>query len=286
VIDLVRFGSSLVLAARQKGWADHGRQLLDDFLRGYRDGLGGGGLRIDMPAVATRLRSRFTWNHGPALANAHRLIDAAPLPNDTFADGMSRLSELVAFARELSPRFFEVKRVGALSMGIGSALDEKYLIIIEGVSDASADDLILEAKQIRDLAGNRCVRTDVGASRVLDGQRLIAYEPFAYAAVVPHGGKHFWVHDWTDDYAEASIAKEITSLRDLREIAYDAGVQIGRAHPKRPDASRDDARAKTVRRALGAYEARIRRTIVALADETETAWRKFRQAVSGPPAAN
>src|SRR5512141_3332336 len=73
VIDLVRFGSSLVLAARQKGWGDRDRQLVGDFLRGYRDGLGGGRLRIDMPAVATRLRSRFTWDHGRALANAHKL---------------------------------------------------------------------------------------------------------------------------------------------------------------------------------------------------------------------
>jgi uncharacterized protein (DUF2252 family) len=281
VIDLVRFGSSLVLAARQMGEGPQERRVVGDFLRGYRDGLGGGHLQLGMPAVVTRLRSTFEWEHGPALASAHKMIDAAPLSRDAFADGMARLEELVAFARELSPRFFEVKRVGALTMGIGSALDEKYLIIIEGVSDAPDDDLILEAKQIRDLAGNPCVRTDVGASRVLDGQRLIAYEPFAYAAVVPHGDKYFWVHDWTDDYAEASIGTAIASLKDLREVAYDAGVQMGRAHPKRPNASRDKDRANAVRRAVSVHEARIRRTIDEMADRTEAAWREFRQAASG-----
>jgi uncharacterized protein (DUF2252 family) len=280
VIDLVRFGTSLVLAAREKGWAASERKVTDAFVRGYRAGLGGGRLTLGMPAVATRLRSRFKWDHGPALAGAHRMIDAAPLPNDSFADGMARLEELIAFARELSPRFFSVKRIGALRVGIGSALDEKYLIVIEGVSDSPADDLVLEAKQIRDLAGNPCVRTDVGASRVLDGQRLIAYEPFAYAAVVPHGGKYFWVHDWTDDYAEASIATEISSLKDLREIAYDAGVQMGRAHPKRPDSSRDKERANAVRHALEAQGPRIRRSIEEMAARTEAAWRKFRQAAS------
>ena len=127
-------------------------------------------------------------------------------------------------------------------MGVGSALDEKYLILFEGDTAAAEDDLVVEAKQIRDLAGNPCVRTDVGASRVLDGQRLIAYEPFAYAAVVPHGGKFFWMHDWTDDYQEASIRSAIHSPRDLREIAYDAGVQMGRAHPKRPDGGEDKDR--------------------------------------------
>jgi uncharacterized protein (DUF2252 family) len=280
VIDLVRFGSSLLLAARQKGWGLQERKVLDDFLRGYRDGLGGGRLRLGMPAVATRLRSRFKWDHAVTLAGAHKLIAAAPLPPDAFADGLARLSELIAFARELSPRFFEVKAIGALTMGIGSALDEKYLIVVEGMTDAPSDDLILEAKQIRDLAGNPCVRTDVGASRVLDGQRLIAYEPFAYAAVVPHGGKYFWVHDWTDDYAEASIGKEILTVRDLREIAYDAGVQLGRAHPKNPDATRDKARAEAARKALWHHEARIRRAVSEMADRTETAWREFRQAAS------
>jgi uncharacterized protein (DUF2252 family) len=285
VIDLVRFGSSLVLAARQKGWGLQERKVVDDFLRGYRNGLGGGRLRLGMPAVATRLRSRFRWDHAVALASAHELIDAAPLPRDAFADGLARLSELIAFARELSPRFFEVKAIGALTMGIGSALDEKYLIVVEGMTDSPADDLVLEAKQIRDLAGNPCVRTDVGASRVLDGQRLIAYEPFAYAAVVPHGGKYFWVHDWTDDYAEASIGKEILTARDLREIAYDAGVQMGRAHPKRPDGTRDKARAEAARKALWLHEARIRRAMKEMADRTQTAWREFRQAASPLAAA-
>ena len=280
VIDLVRFGSSLVLAARQKGWGLQERRVVDDFLHGYRDGLGGGRLRLDMPVVATRLRSRFKWNHGVAIASAHKTIAAAPLPKDAFADGLARLAELIAFARELSPRFFEVKAMGALTMGIGSALDEKYLMVIEGMTDSADDDLVLEAKQIRDLAGNPCVRTDVGASRVLDGQRLIAYEPFAYAAVVPHGDKYFWVHDWTDDYAEASIGKEILTAGDLREIAYDAGVQLGRAHPKRPDATRDKQRAEAVRKALWKHEARVRRAVTELADRTETAWREFRQAVS------
>jgi uncharacterized protein (DUF2252 family) len=282
VIDLVRFGSSLVIAAREKGWAAHEGKAVDDFLRGYRDGLTGSHLRLDMPTVATRLRARFKWDHAATIASANRMIDDTPLPNDTFADGVARLEDLIAFARELSPRFFVVKRIGALSLGIGSALDEKYLILVEGMTDAPEDDLILEAKQIRDLAGNPCVRTDVGAARVLDGQRLIAYEPFAYAAVVPHGEKYFWVHDWTDDYAEASIKTAIGSLEDLREIAYDAGVQLGRAHPKRKDASTDRDRAKAVRRALSVHERRIRQAIEEMADRTETAWREFRQAVTRP----
>lgn len=186
--------------------------------------------------------------------------------------------DLVRFgASLLLAGFFNVKRVGALTMGVGSALDEKYLIIVEGDTAAAEDDLVVEAKQIRDLVGNPCVRTDVGASRVLDGQRLIAYEPFAYAAVVPHGNKFFWMHDWRDDYREASIGSVILSARDLREVAYDAGVQMGRAHPKRPDGGSDKDRRQAALKSLDAIEARVRAAIREMAARTEAAWQAFRQ---------
>jgi hypothetical protein len=276
VIDLVRFGSSLLLAAREKGWSAEERRFVDAFLEGYRTGLRGGGRGMRTPELVTRTRAGFHWDHAPALRQAHALIDQAPLPVDAFADGVSRFVELVSSRREVPADFFRVKRVGALTMGVGSALDEKYLLVFEGASPAAEDDLVVEAKQIRELPGNPCVRTDVGASRVLDGQRLIAYEPFAYAAVVPHGDKFFWMHDWTDDYQEASIQSAILSPRDLREIAFDAGVQMGRAHPKRPDLRQDKDRSRAVLRSLDATEGRARAAVREMADRTEEAWREFR----------
>jgi hypothetical protein len=276
VIDLVRFGSSLLLAAREKGWSAEERRFVDAFLEGYRTGLRGGGRGMRTPELVTRTRAGFHWDHAPALRQAHALIDQAPLPVDAFADGVSRFVELVSSRREVPADFFRVKRVGALTMGVGSALDEKYLLVFEGASPAAEDDLVVEAKQIRELPGNPCVRTDVGASRVLDGQRLIAYEPFAYAAVVPHGDKFFWMHDWTDDYQEASIQSVILSPRDLREVAFDAGVQMGRAHPKGPTGATDKDRRKAVERSLDATEGRVRAAMRELANRTESAWGKFR----------
>ena len=163
----------------------------------------------------------------------------------------------------LGKEAFKVKRIGMLTMGIGSALDEKYLILFEGPTAADDDDMVVEAKQIRDLQGNPCVRTDVGASRVLDGMGLIAYEPFAYAAVVPHGDKRFWMHDWTDDYQEALIGTMMRTPKDLRQIAFDAGVQMGRAHPKRPDGGPDKDRQPQG----GAQVARSARAADACGDE-------------------
>jgi hypothetical protein len=277
VIDLVRFGASLLLAAREKGWPEDEQRLVDAFLDGYRAGLRGIRRGLRTPEFVTRTRAAFKWDHPAALRQANAYIDRAPLPADAFADGVSRFAELVSFGREMGPGFFTVKRLGALQMGIGSALDEKYLVIFEGRTAAPEDDLVVEAKQIRDLPGNPCVRKDVGASRVLDGQRLIAYEPFAYAAVVPHGGKFFWMHDWTDDYQEASISTLIESARELREIAYDVGVQMGRAHPKRPDGSVDKERRKEAARSLRSIEARVRAAIREMAGRTEQAWEEFRE---------
>jgi Uncharacterized protein conserved in bacteria (DUF2252) len=283
VLDLVRFGASLLLAAREKGWSAEQERFVDAFLKGYRDGLSKERMEMMTPALVTRVRAGFKWDHAPSLAQAHQLIDRQPLPLDAFADGVARFSELIRFARELPADFFKVKRIGGLTMGVGSALDEKYLIIFEGFTQSADDDLVVEAKQVRDLTGNPCVRTDVGAARVLDGERLIAYEPFAYAAVVPHGSKFFWVHDWTDDYQEASIESLIESPRDLREISYDSGVQMGRFHPKRPDGGRDKAVCRVLLLSFERTEARIRRAMHQMADETEAAWQRFRAAVLPSP---
>jgi uncharacterized protein (DUF2252 family) len=283
VIDIVRLGTSLLIAAREKGWSRDEKRFVDQFLRGYRDALKGDRLRLATPDLATRARESFRWDHARSLRQAHEWIDKAPLPNDAFADGVARFAELVGFGRELAPDHFKVKRIGALMLGVGSALDEKYLILFEGPSPAAEDDMVVEAKQIRELPSNPCVRTDVGASRVLDGQRLISYEPFAYAAVVPHAGKYFWMHDWTDDYQEASIATAIHTPKDLRQIAYDAGVQMGRAHPKLADGSQSKERRQEVLRSFESIEARLRMAMRQLAGQTDAAWRAFRGALPATP---
>src|SRR4030042_1245668 len=82
VIDLVRFGSSLLLAARAQGWSAEERRFVDAFLEGYRSGLRGGRLGMPTPGLVTRTRAGFKWDHAPALRQAHALLDQAPLPAD------------------------------------------------------------------------------------------------------------------------------------------------------------------------------------------------------------
>jgi uncharacterized protein (DUF2252 family) len=59
VIDLVRFGASLLLAAREKGWADEEERFVDEFLKGYRTGLRGDRREMRTPELVTRTRAGF-----------------------------------------------------------------------------------------------------------------------------------------------------------------------------------------------------------------------------------
>jgi hypothetical protein len=105
----------------------------------------------------------------------------------------------------LSTGFFRIKKAGRLRIGIGSALDEKYLLRIEGWTGKEGDDAILEAKLVRPLSDVECVHTDVGPERVPRSMALIAYAPFPLSGLFTRGGRPFWVRAWTDDYVELSI---------------------------------------------------------------------------------
>ena len=82
VIDLVRLGASLLIAARERNWGAEEERFLSEFLRGYKDALRGE--RVDMltPELVTRIRASFSWDHAGALRQANALIDQQPLPKD------------------------------------------------------------------------------------------------------------------------------------------------------------------------------------------------------------
>jgi hypothetical protein len=84
----------------------------------------------------------------------------------------------------------------------------------------------------------------------------------------------FWVHAWTDNYQELDILKTLRSPQDLREVAYDVGVQLGRGHPKRSDDEAAIRLRMDILRSLP--DAKIKKEIVALADETVRAWTRFK----------
>ena len=281
-IDLVRFGVSLELAAREKDWPGEGRRAFGAFLGGYREALKNPDINSPAPPVVTRARGAFDRDHRLALRRADAMIDADPVPaSEIEADLRDYVTRMLADGAGMPASFFSIKKAGRPTVGIGSALDEKYLFRIEGWSKEADDDLILEAKLVRPLSDVDCVRSEQGPERVPLGMALIAYAPFPFSGLLTHRGRTFWVHGWTDDYMELSIDSSFASPQDLRQIAYEVGIQLGRAHPKEVagDEFRPGLRGILLQ-ATRKNESRIRKTIDELAEATVEAWMAFREATA------
>ena len=277
VVDLVRFGVSLELVARENGWRDT-QGAIDDFLRGYRDALLDPSRERPPRRTIRRARASFAFDHGLALRRAEALMGKGPVdPSELEGDFQSYAAEMRAKSPALPARFFRIKQAGRLAIGIGSALDDKYLLRIEGPTDREGDDQILEAKPVGALPDSGCVRTDVGARRVFLGMSLIARAPFPYGGLFARGDRVYRVYGWTDDYVELKGESSFPQSRDLRQVAYDVGIQLGRAHPK-DTPGRAPAREARMRllEATSAYEGRVHQAIAELAERTVQAWRSFR----------
>jgi Uncharacterized protein conserved in bacteria (DUF2252) len=281
-IDLVRFGVSLELAAREKDWPGEGRRSLGAFLGGYREALTNPDINNTAPPVVTRARGKFARDHSLALRRADAMIDADPVPaSDIEADVRDYVTQMLAGRAGMPDSFFSIKKAGRLTLGIGSALDEKYLFRIEGWSRDADDDQILEAKLVRPLADGDCVGAEQGPERVLRGMTLIADAPFPFSGLFTHRGRTFWVHGWTDDYVELSIDSSISTPEDLRQLAYDVGIQLGRAHPKDVSGQGFPPCLRGILlQATRKNEGRIRKTIDMLAEATVEAWMAFREATA------
>jgi hypothetical protein len=278
-IDIVRFGVSLRLAAVERGWPGAGEAAYAAFMRAYRATLQNPTTEAPEPAVVARLRAGFEQDRVACLARNEALIEALdegqpPADEATMVQAVKTL----AANSHLPEGFFTKKKGGALKIGIGSALVEKYLVRVEGPTDAPDDDVLLEVKQVRDPTGVECVRSAPGPSRIFVGQARIAYEPFQFPGVFHVGDKTFWIHAWPDNYAEIDIWKNLTQPRDLEEIAYDVGVQLGRGHPA---GLAGDAAARLRASLLRTLpDARLEEAVTGLVWETTAAWERFRS----PPA--
>lgn len=124
-----------------------------------------------------------------------------------------------------------------MNLGIGSALEEKYLVRIQGPTPDPADDIILEAKQVPDLAGVSCIRGPKGPDpiRVILGQSRLGQGDHRLLGYLRMHGKAFFVQAWRVNYTELDVGG-FTTLRELADVAKDVGVQLGRGHPKSMEA--------------------------------------------------
>jgi hypothetical protein len=288
VLDLVRFGVSIFLAARQFGWEDQADEFFAVFLDGYRAGLEDPAMAAPEPELARALRSRFRADRRsflewaatviePVTREQRREIEAALVPcfRRMMESGRSEASSL---------DYYDVVTMGRLRLGIGSALDEKYLIRVQGPSPDPEDDVILELKEVRDLSGIPCIdgSSRVDPFRILVGQARIAYAPYEHLGYLELHGRALWVHSWVMNYRELDVSAADREPADLAEVAFDVGVQLGRGHPNQIATPMDaELRAELVRD-VDALGPRLRDEVRQLAALTVQAWAEFRASAPTP----
>jgi hypothetical protein len=285
ILDLMRFGVSLYLAADARGWSDQADSIYDEFLRGYRLALNDPETEAPEPEVVQRLQTEFEYDRGGYFEWVESIME--PVSEDEkrgLMEAMTTYFEVMQRNNpELGASYFDVHDVGYLKMGIGSALDIKYLVRIRGESDDPSDDVILEVKQVRDLTGIDCISVGLGSDpfRILKGQSRIAYRPYELLGYVRFEDLTFWVHQWVDNYAEVAIDGTFQSPKEMAEVAYDIGVQLGRGHPNQiEEALGLQFRLEQIR-LLDLHQARLKRECRSFADRVTTAWERFRTAAAG-----
>ena len=284
-VDLLRFGVSLDLTCRANGWEDRAVEIFDEFLRGYREALENPELEAAEPVVAQRMRADFSYDREAYFEWVDSMME--PVADDESAallDAMvpyveAMLVEDPAFGNE----YFEVVQLGHLKMGIGSALDIKYLVRIRGASDEPLDDVVLEIKQVRDLTGIDCIQVSRGEDpfRILVGQSRIAYEPYRLLGYVRFDDNSFWVHSWVDNYEEVDLDEVFGSPEELSEVAYDIGVQLGRGHPNQIAYPLDIQIRREQLMLLDLHRKELKEVCAEMADEIVDAWTLFTENSSG-----
>lgn len=296
-VDLVRFGTSLVLAARIRGFSDaEVEKLFAELFRGYRDGLAGKPLPAEPPAFAGLLATKFKKDRAGFLGSIDQTI--LPLEEGDEPFLKEQLAAYQAAAREAKePKraagFYAVKKSGRLKVGVGSALARKYLLRLEGPSAEADDDVVLELKEVSDLSAATCVTAQAGAAAA--GRRAEQDRAKASTLLVPlllPGGK-FWVNEWLANFQEVKI-KKLEREADLEALAYEAGWDLTREHlgasaaerpatKGKPDKGKPDKEAEAKRRQLeldAAHEAAVRRMSVELADASKAGWERFLREVA------
>lgn len=279
ILDWLRFSTSLWLTAINDEASAEAAILR--FVDGYRRGLRDADavLSAPEPAVARRVRAGFDTTPREWLDHVSALIQ----PLDEAGQAQMKqardryITAILAQNPDLTPGFFELKKGGALTMGVGSAHQIKFLVRVEGPTTSPDDDVILEKKQMKHLLLGPCVRGDIAdPQRVIAAQSKFSRSPQRLLGYVDVDGDTFYVHAWRVHYTELRI-EYLKNPLELAEIAYDFGLQLGRGHPLLPATS---AEGKREREIIGNSLDEIAPTLVAasreLAQRTTAGFEHFR----------
>lgn len=282
VIDLVRYAASLHVACRQPGGWCNSEEAVDAYFAAYRSSLDHPEERR-MPAIVNRLRAATPTDVEAWDAWAEGLMQ--PLEAEKEALLRAAWDRLVQLMRQTNPdrpeAFYRIERVGRISLGIGSALDDKLLVRIAGPSDGRFDDLFLELRPAeRDMMPSCMSRHgEGGAMQVLMITSLLGPRLPEVFGFLPVGDTpdtpELWVQSWDPGYRELSVA-DVTSQGELNDLAVDAGRQLaGHFWTTFPAPVRGHQRFAQLR-AFDETQARARALASTWADEVLREWEAFR----------
>jgi hypothetical protein len=187
---------------------------------------------------------------------------------------------------DLPAGYFVVKRAGWLHMGVGSGVTRKVLMRVEGRTKSNDDDVLLEAKEVVNLEGVRCLQNPPAppALRIVDGAQqlgrlkheILAVGPTLLIPAAADRAEHsldWWVSTWEPSYREVHLS-DLRSVKDLADIVFDSGVQLGAGE------TNDAYDRKRALETVDALEGRLRKETSTLVDELMTGWREL----AGKPA--
>ena len=231
VVDLVRYASSLRIVCRDLR-CENPDTVVDRFLDAYRASLDAAPTKTE-PRIVERLRAKAPQTRGEWLAWADSLLK--PLDATRAESARADWGTFEAVLRELHPgrpaTEFALVRVGSLSMGIGSALEDKLLFRSNGPTSSPDDDQILEAREgeFPDPKAAGCIwRGSHGDSLVLMFMEILGRRMPDLHGFLPIAGpmsRDYWVQSWDPGYQELS-ASDLASEQELTEVAVDAARQL------------------------------------------------------------
>jgi hypothetical protein len=284
VVDLTRFVGSLELAARRRGWTTSLEGVIAEFFRGYEVALVRPAYRPPTPAIVTRRRGSTARTRDEFLAWTDSLMQ--PVSTDieeTTRTSLRAVAGLVAASRPgTSVEQFALKKVGRIQLGIGSLLTPKLLVRTEGPTDVPGDDLVLEVKALSDLSSIECLTVpDVQEGlRVVLGSQQIGRLKHDVLSIVPvrltpdPAAREWWIRTWNLTYGEIDV-DHFASVDELREVAHDAGAQLGSTNL--PATSAGAERRARERQTFARMRPRIRNLARELSRDVVEAWERLRQ---------
>jgi hypothetical protein len=251
-------------------------------LEGYAHALKDPKATAPEPSVAVRIRSNFGTGTVAWLDRVEALM--IPMDADKQAKmeqaGGQYVAQMLAQNPTLPASFFTLKKIGSLKMGVGSAHSAKFLGRVEGPTKAPDDDVILETKEVSQMSPGGCISGESrDPLRVIVGQTRLSNPPQQFLGYVELEGRMFYVHQWRVHYTELDI-EDIQTGKELEEIAFDVGVQLGRGHPKQIADPYGKELRDTLAAALVRVAPEIRSAAKELADMNISAWKEFTEAAS------